>query len=86
LPPAFQRRGQTPFSFSCLLFGGCSHLNSFQREGYVRLGGLKEEVRARTIGILRQGRKHAALLNHGSTRYLRMYLDGVNAFIACGED
>jgi penicillin amidase len=129
-----------------LLAAGCSHLNSFQREGEIRLEGLKApvevlrdekgmayihaesvedllraqgfvtaqdrlfqmeltrlfvsgriselvgpagrdtDIRMRTIGFLRQGKRHAAILNDESRRFLQAYLDGVNAFLARAPD
>jgi penicillin G amidase len=129
-----------------LLSLGCTHLNTFQREGNIRLAILKEpvevlrdgqgmaylyaaseddmlraqgfvtaqdrlfqmeltrlfisgriselagragresDIRMRTIGFVRQARRHAAILNQESKRFLQAYVDGVNAFIARGED
>jgi penicillin amidase len=131
---------------SILTASGCARLNSFQRDGDIRLQGLKApvevvrdekgmayiyaanehdllraqgfvtaqdrlfqmelirllasgriselagpagreaDIRMRTIGFLRQGRKHAAILNDETARFLQAYLDGVNAFITRTQD
>jgi penicillin G amidase len=39
-------------------------------------------IRMKTIGFLRNARKHAELLDDGTRAFLQKYLDGVNAFIA----
>lgn len=39
------------------------------------------DVRMRTIGIHRNAKKHAGLLDDGSRLFIQRYLDGVNAFI-----
>ncbi len=125
---------------------GCAHLNTFQREGDIRLSGLKQavevlrdekgmayiyaateedliwaqgfvtaqdrlfqmeltrlfvsgriselagpagresDIRMRTLGFLRHGKKHASILNNETRRYFQSYLDGVNAFISRTQD
>jgi penicillin amidase len=44
--------------------------------------GLESDIRMRTLGFVRQAGKHAAMLNESNRRYLQLYADGVNAFIA----
>lgn len=44
--------------------------------------GMESDIRMRTIGFARQGRRHAAMLNEANRRFLQLYADGVNAFIA----
>jgi len=132
-------------TIECLLFTGCESLNSFKKEGDIRISGLKatvevirdekgmayihaaseddlfwaqgfvtaqdrlfqmeltrlfvsgrisellgqagreSDIRMRTIGFIRQAKRHEAILNAETRRFLQSYLDGVNAFIAGGE-
>ncbi|MHB8137925.1 MAG: penicillin acylase family protein [Smithellaceae bacterium] len=44
--------------------------------------GLELDIRMRTIGFVRHAKKHAGILNEANRRYLQLYVDGVNAFIA----
>ena len=48
--------------------------------------GLGSDIRSRTIGFVRQAKRHAAILNAETRRHLQLYADGVNAFIARFED
>jgi len=48
--------------------------------------GRESDIRMRTIGFVRQARKHEAILNDETRRALQSYLDGVNAFVARGEE
>ncbi|MCA1962019.1 MAG: penicillin acylase family protein [Desulfomonile sp.] len=43
--------------------------------------GKSLDVRMRTIGIHRNAKKHAAILDDNSKRFIQKYVDGVNAFI-----
>jgi penicillin amidase len=43
--------------------------------------GKPMDVRMRTIGIHRNAKKHAKILDDNSRRFVQKYLDGVNAFI-----
>lgn len=133
-------------SLACIILTGCAHINTFQREGDLRIPGLKaavevlrdeqgiayiyaaneedllraqgfvtaqdrlfqmhltrllvsgriselvgragleSDIRMRTIGFVRQARKHAGMLNEANRRYLQLYAEGVNAFIARDAD
>ncbi|HOD28664.1 MAG TPA: penicillin acylase family protein [Syntrophales bacterium] len=44
------------------------------------------DVRMRTIGFVRQARRHEAILDAPTRRFLGRYLEGVNAFIRQGRD
>ncbi len=39
------------------------------------------DVRMRTIGIHRNAKRHAEILDNNSRRFIQKYLDGVNAFV-----
>jgi penicillin amidase len=44
------------------------------------------DIRMRTIGFVRQARRHEAILDAATRRFLGRYLEGVNAFIRQGRD
>ncbi|HAR98117.1 MAG TPA: penicillin acylase family protein [Syntrophus sp. (in: bacteria)] len=44
------------------------------------------DIRMRTIGFVRQARRHEAILDVRTRRFLGRYLEGVNAFIRQGRD
>lgn len=44
------------------------------------------DIRMRTIGFVRQARRHEAILDARTRRFLGRYLEGVNAFIRQGRD
>jgi len=44
------------------------------------------DIRMRTIGFVRQARRHEAILDARTRRFLGRYLEGVNAFIHQGRD
>jgi penicillin amidase len=44
------------------------------------------DTRMRTLGFHRNAKKHAAILNPPARKYIQDYLDGVNEFIARGEN
>jgi len=48
--------------------------------------GKKSDVLMRTLGFLRQARRHEKILDGRTRRFLQNYIDGVNAFIANGKD
>ncbi|MBU1964355.1 MAG: penicillin acylase family protein, partial [Proteobacteria bacterium] len=48
--------------------------------------GKKSDILMRTIGFVRQARKHEKLLDERTKGLFQNYVDGVNAFIAAGKD
>jgi len=48
--------------------------------------GLESDIRMRALGFVRQAEKHAAMLNEANRRYLELYAEGVNAFVARKDD
>ncbi len=47
--------------------------------------GRESDIRMRTIGFTRHAKRHEAILNAETKRFMQSYLDGVNAYIASGE-
>jgi penicillin amidase len=48
--------------------------------------GKRSDTLMRTIGFLRQAKRHEKILDERTRRFFQNYVDGVNAFIAGGED
>lgn len=48
--------------------------------------GREGDIRMRTIGIARQARRHARMLDRRTRRFWGRYVEGVNAFIRRGRD
>jgi len=48
--------------------------------------GKKSDTLMRTIGFVRQAKRHEKLLNERTRRIFQNYIDGINAFIAEGKD
>ena len=48
--------------------------------------GRESDIRMRTIGFVRQAKRHEAILNAETKRFLQSYLDGVNSYIARGKE
>ena len=48
--------------------------------------GRESDIRMRTIGFVRHAKRHEAILNAETRRFLQSYLDGVNAYIARGKE
>lgn len=48
--------------------------------------GRKTDILMRSLGFLRQGRRHEKILDESARRIHQAYVDGVNSFIAAGRD
>ncbi|MHB8910278.1 MAG: penicillin acylase family protein [Syntrophales bacterium] len=48
--------------------------------------GRKTDALMRTIGFVRHAKRHERILDERSRRFLQSYIEGVNAFIARGDD
>lgn len=48
--------------------------------------GKRSDTLMRTIGFLRQAKKHEKILDERTRRLFQNYIDGVNAFVAGGKD
>ncbi len=48
--------------------------------------GKRSDILMRTIGFLRQAKKHEKILDERTRRLFQNYIDGVNAFVAAGKN